>query len=170
MGLVFFVLLQYYTQSSQTHRCTHRWKHTCFPIISCSHRSMHAASKYSRVCTDSTSHCPLGLLISCQQLTESGWDSSESGQTLFHVPPSLQFVSFPMHTPALPTSALPLSLPLLLYTMRYSTMSFKKHADAFPAEAETASRSIVTQCHTSSRDLDQLSPSHLRSLLDAKYI
>lgn len=62
---------------------------------------------------------------------------------------------------------------LLLYTMQSSTMSFKKHTATFPAEAETAPRSI---CYTtpgkqqrgSGSTLPQLSL--LPFLLNAKYI
>jgi len=119
------------------------------------------------------SSLPTRLIMLCQRLTESGWDSFETGQTLFHAPPSLQFVSFPTQISALPPSTLCLSLQQLLYTMQYETTSFKKHTATFPAEAETAPRSIHytmprKQQRRPGSTLPQLSL--LPFLLDAKYI
>lgn len=75
--------------------------------------------------------------------------------------------------PHLHSHSLSLFLQLLLYTMQYSTMSFKKHTATFPAEAETAPRSIhYTTPHKQQRRSEPTLPqlSLLPFLLDAKHI
>lgn len=79
--------------------------------------------------------------------------------------------TYPPHLHCLALSTAPPQL--LLCTMQHSTMSFKKHTDTFPVEAETVPRSIhYTTPHKQQRQSRSTIPQLplLPSLLNAKHI